>query len=30
MSDSTIVKTVFFTAPRETVWSFLTDKDKLA
>jgi len=30
MSDSTIVKTVFFAAPRETVWSFLTDKDKLA
>lgn len=30
MSDSTIIKTVFFAASRETVWSFLTDKDKLA
>jgi uncharacterized protein YndB with AHSA1/START domain len=30
MPDSTIVKTVFFDAPRETVWSFLTEKDKLA
>ncbi len=24
-----INKSIFFTAPRETVWSFLTDKDKL-
>lgn len=30
MSDSTITKTVFLAASRETVWSFLTDKDKLA
>ena len=29
MTASTIIKTVFFNAPRETVWSFLTDKDKL-
>lgn len=28
--DATITKTVFFAASRETVWSFLTDKDKLA
>lgn len=27
---TTITKTVFFAASRETVWSFLTDKDKLA
>jgi len=27
---TTIFKTVFFAASRETVWSFLTDKDKLA
>ena len=26
----TITKTVFFNASRETVWSFLTEKDKLA
>ena len=26
---ATIHKTVFFKAPRETVWAFLTDKDKL-
>lgn len=31
MTDpTTITKTVFFNASRETVWSFLTDKDKLA
>ena len=30
MSDVTITKSVFFAAPRETVWSFLTEKDKLA
>lgn len=30
MSDATITKTVFFAASRETVWSFLTDQDKLA
>ena len=30
MSDATITKTIFFAASRETVWSFLTDKDKLA
>ncbi|MGI9463685.1 MAG: SRPBCC family protein [Aestuariivirgaceae bacterium] len=30
MSDPTITKTVFFNASRKTVWSFLTDKDKLA
>lgn len=29
MSDSTITKTVFLAAPRETVWSYLTEKDKL-
>ena len=30
MSNTTIIKTCFFSAPRETVWSFLTEKDKLA
>lgn len=30
MTESTIVKTVFFAADRETVWDFLTKKDKLA
>lgn len=30
MSIDTITKTVFFKASRETVWSFLTEKDKLA
>jgi len=30
MSDTAITKSVFFTAPRETVWAFLTEKDKLA
>ncbi len=29
MSETKIVKTVFFKAPAETVWSFLTDKEKL-
>jgi len=26
----TLIKTYFFSVPRETVWSFLTEKDKLA
>jgi len=30
MSDATITKTIFIGASRETVRSFLTDKDKLA
>ena len=30
MSDATITKTVFLAASRETVWSYLTHKDKLA
>lgn len=30
MSDTTITKTIFLDATAETVWSFLTDKDKLA
>ena len=30
MTDMAITKTAFFSAPRETVWSFLTEKDKLA
>ena len=29
MTNDTITKTVFFTAQRDVVWSFLTDKDKL-
>ena len=29
MANSTINKTVFFNATRETVWSFLTEKDKI-
>lgn len=29
MADSTLVKTIFVAAPRETVWAFLTDKNKL-
>jgi uncharacterized protein YndB with AHSA1/START domain len=29
MSTTTITKTVFFNAPRSTVWEFLTNKDKL-
>jgi len=30
MSNTTINKACFFAAPRETVWAFLTEKDKLA
>lgn len=30
MSNVTITKTIFFKAPRKTVWSFLTRKEKLA
>jgi|GEM_PF-166401 len=30
MSDSTMKKTVFFGVPRETLWQYLTQKDKLA
>ena len=30
MSNSTLIKTFIFAASRETVWSFLTEKDKLA
>jgi len=30
MSDTTITKTIFLNADTETVWAFLTDKDKLA
>lgn len=30
MADATITKTIFLPAPRETVWSFLTESDKLA
>ena len=29
MSNTTLTKTYFFAASRETVWSFLTEKDKL-
>ncbi len=29
MNTTTITKSVFFNASRETVWKFLTDKDKL-
>lgn len=29
MSETIITKTVFFKASKETVWDFLTDKDKL-
>ncbi len=29
MTDDTLAKTAFFAASRETVWSFLTEKDKL-
>ena len=29
-SNTTINKSCFFAAPRETVWAFLTEKDKLA
>jgi len=30
MTATTITKTVFLKAPREVVWAFLTEKDKLA
>lgn len=30
MSDTTITKTIFLNTDAETVWTFLTDKDKLA
>lgn len=30
MTDTTITKSIFLAAPRETVWSFLTEKEKLA
>ena len=30
MSNDTITKSVFFTASRDTVWAYLTEKDKLA
>ncbi len=30
MTETTIVKSAFFKACRETVWAFLTEKDKLA
>jgi len=30
MTDTTLTKTYVFAATRETVWSFLTEKDKLA
>ena len=30
MTNDTITKTLFFSAPRETVWDFLTKKEKLA
>lgn len=30
MADATIVKTIVMAASRETVWGFLTNKDKLA
>jgi len=30
MTATTITKTIFLNAPREVVWSFLTQKDKLA
>lgn len=30
MNNSTITKTAFFAVPRETVWAFLTEADKLA
>ncbi len=29
MTNATITKSVFFNAPREIVWEFLTDKDKM-
>lgn len=30
MTNTTIIKTVFFAAPRESVWAFITQKEKLA
>ncbi|MEH6476661.1 MAG: SRPBCC domain-containing protein [Sneathiella sp.] len=30
MTNDTLVKTVFFAASRDVVWSYLTEKDKLA
>lgn len=30
MTNSTLIKTAVFAASRETVWAFLTEKDKLA
>jgi len=30
MTDATITKSIFLTTPRETVWAFLTQKEKLA
>ena len=30
MTETTITKTSFFAVSRETVWAFLTEKDKLA
>jgi len=30
MTDAIITKSIFFTASRETVWAFLTQKEKLA
>ena len=30
MTDATITKSIFFNASRETVWAFLTQKEKLA
>ena len=30
MTDATITKTIILAAPRETVWAFLTQRDKLA
>ncbi len=30
MATSTLIKTIIIDAPRETVWSYLTEKDKLA
>lgn len=30
MTDATITKSAFFSASRETVWSFLTEREKLA
>lgn len=29
MNDAIISKSIFFSAPRETVWAYLTEKDKL-